>query len=413
MCAWISRGLLHAPFCYRDCSRNSVKKHRRMKACLLVLLALGWTAGEVDTAKSHCATGDAGDVIEQISVCDEYKVRKILPSDSAGLCTFYNTALGEESRRTFHPLGPHADDARCDSIANGGTRTEERMDLVVTWAPGHAEKHTCAIAREQSGGIVGWAFLCDSLWSPLLGIAMADAHQGRGLGKKVMRLLIRMAAEQQMHELRLNVLPDNLRAKEMYFHLGFQVIEEGDEMISMRLDINDVRHSLFPSPQQQHVSALPDVNSDAMHGDYHPPTVIPIASLSLKMVPHAGAIGSRQGRIQLRGFILGLVQGFEYQVNVRVKFIRDSEHGVDNVQNDVIQENKTLFVFEGGSGKHVAIDLSSPDQTKDKMARLWVSVYDQHPGLTQEESLVTRIDLILPLTHVDDTVEVTGRNYQK
>ena len=329
-----------------------------MKACLLVLLALGWAVGAVD--RENCATGDAGDVIERISVCDEYKVRRIVPSDSAGLCTFYNTALGEESRRTFYPLGPHADDARCDSIANGGTHTEERMDLVVTWAPGHAEKHTCAIASEQSGGIVGWAFLYDSLWSPLLGIAMADAHQGRGLGKKVMRLLIRMAAEQQMHELRLKLLPNNLRAKEMYFHLGFQVIEEDDEMISMRLDLDDVRHSLFPSPQQQHVSALPDVNSDAMHGDYHPQTVL--RRLSLKMVPpHAGAIGSRQGRIQLRGFILGLVQGFEYQVQVHVKFIRGSEHEVDNIQNDVIQENKTLFVFESAGQGNVFSSWVSSD----------------------------------------------------
>ena len=87
---------------------------------LLVLLALGLTSGATCTGPGQdegqsCA--EDGDVIGRLAVCDEYSVRKIVPSDAAGLCLLYNTALGEESRRNFHPLGQRADEARCRSIA--------------------------------------------------------------------------------------------------------------------------------------------------------------------------------------------------------------------------------------------------------------------------------------------------------
>ena len=307
-----------------------------MKPLVLLasLLISGAARTEPGQAGGHnCAQGEDGDVIGRITVCDEYSVRKIVPSDAAGLCLFYNTALGEDSRRNFHPLGQHADDARCRSIASwnatGATRDEERMDLVVIYTPGRADSRNCTRARSHSR-IVGWAFWYGSSWSPLLGIALADSHQARGLGTQAMRLLIRTAAEQQVHELRLNVLASNRRAKQMYLRLGFEVIAEGHDrdvdapMLSMRLDLDSVRHSLFPHQQLLDVSSLHDGSSmsqsqqphDAQHGDNHPPVVI--SSPHVSLVRDAGSEAGRQGVFQLRSFFLGLVPGFSYQVMLDV-----------------------------------------------------------------------------------------------
>ena len=156
------------------------------------------------------------------------------------------------------------------------------------------------------------------------------SHQARGLGTQAMRLLIRTAAEQQVHELRLNVLASNRRAKQMYLRLGFEVIAEGHDrdvdapMLSMRLDLDSVRHSLFPHQQLLDVSSLHDGSSmsqsqqphDAQHGDNHPPVVI--SSPHVSLVRDAGSEAGRQGVFQLRSFFLGLVPGFSYQVMLDV-----------------------------------------------------------------------------------------------
>lgn len=42
-----------------------------------------------------------------------------------------------------------------------------------------------------------------------IGITLADAHQGHGLGKKLMQEVIHKAEEKQLVELMLNVYVDN------------------------------------------------------------------------------------------------------------------------------------------------------------------------------------------------------------
>ena len=42
-------------------------------------------------------------------------------------------------------------------------------------------------------------------WGAEIGIALADARQGRGLGKELMQALIHKAEEKQLEELMLNV----------------------------------------------------------------------------------------------------------------------------------------------------------------------------------------------------------------
>ena len=52
---------------------------------------------------------------------------------------------------------------------------------------------------------MGWVFWIMTDWEAEIGIALADAQQGRGLGKKLMQAHSHKAEEKQLAELMLNV----------------------------------------------------------------------------------------------------------------------------------------------------------------------------------------------------------------
>jgi ribosomal protein S18 acetylase RimI-like enzyme len=87
------------------------------------------------------------------------------------------------------------------------------MDLVIT----------SASSTNNEGRIVGWAFLIMTYRGAEIGVAMADAQKGRGLGKKLMQGLIHKDEEKQLSELILNVYLDNDRAIAMYHNFGFKI----------------------------------------------------------------------------------------------------------------------------------------------------------------------------------------------
>ncbi len=67
----------------------------------------------------------------------------------------------------------------------------------------------------EAGGLVWW----------LEEIYVRPAFQGRGLGHQYLNTIIEQAREQKIARLRLEVEPDNLRAKALYKALGFQDLE--------------------------------------------------------------------------------------------------------------------------------------------------------------------------------------------
>ena len=73
---------------------------------------------------------------------------------------------------------------------------------------------------------MGWAFwiiqIITGRWAEI-GIALADAQEGRGLGKKLMQALIHKASEKLLAELMLHVSVDNDRAIAMYHNFGFKI----------------------------------------------------------------------------------------------------------------------------------------------------------------------------------------------
>lgn len=136
-------------------------------------------------------------------------LRELRPEDALALQRFYNQTSAQV-RYWFCPLGWNGtlerSQAICDEAARG-----ERYDVVL----------------DNGREIVGWAFLV-KLEQPLahLGIGMADAYCGQGLGKVLMQPLEAYARAHGHEGMELIVVQDNPRAKALYERFGFAVTGE-------------------------------------------------------------------------------------------------------------------------------------------------------------------------------------------
>lgn len=70
---------------------------------------------------------------------------------------------------------------------------------------------------------------------PELGIATAEAHRGRGLGKELLEGLVQLARQEGRPALSLSVEVDNVRALRLYEHFGFQRVERVEHSWTMLL----------------------------------------------------------------------------------------------------------------------------------------------------------------------------------
>ncbi|MGB0578925.1 MAG: GNAT family N-acetyltransferase [Limisphaerales bacterium] len=133
-------------------------------------------------------------------------VRRLAGRDVNALQSFHQE-LSPETRSRFTP---HAyEDA---IIAVYVRRNEQGKDLIYVLETGDRE-------------IVGYFFL----WEfkdpvPLLGIGLADAMQGEGLGKTMMEILIAEAQAAGCDGIELTTFPDNERAFRLYLSVGFNEI---------------------------------------------------------------------------------------------------------------------------------------------------------------------------------------------
>ena len=143
--------------------------------------------------------------------------RRIRPGDARALVDFYN-GRGESSRRTFRPLGTETTPHAAEEIArDNAPDTDAKFDLV-------------ALAELAEGTrIVGWGFLwkLDSE-EPVFGLAVADEHQGRGLGGRLMGEVLAAARVRGKRKVGLTVVKDNAVARRLYEKHGFA---RGDEFV--------------------------------------------------------------------------------------------------------------------------------------------------------------------------------------
>ena len=71
---------------------------------------------------------------------------------------------------------------------------------------------------------------------PELSIGVVDGWRGRGVGRALLRAVVRSAVEQGAQRISLSVERAN-RARELYLDEGFVVVEEGRDADTMVLDL--------------------------------------------------------------------------------------------------------------------------------------------------------------------------------
>lgn len=135
----------------------------------------------------------------------------------------YFAALGPASRTTF---APHPFD-------------EENARRVCETSDGQNNVRLVAV---EEGEIVGYCYFeSRGLAYPLVGLAVADHAQNRGLGQRLMAALIGEACRLGKPGLELTVWKTNFRAQHVYRKAGYRIVGETENGVEyvMRLDLAD------------------------------------------------------------------------------------------------------------------------------------------------------------------------------
>jgi len=135
-------------------------------------------------------------------------IRRIGPVDATALHAFYD-GLSAGSKRLFRPLGEQTTLERCCSVA-------------VANLPDHDTQYD--LVASLDGMIVGWAFL----WrrdgcavEATLGLGVSDQWQGRGLGRRLLEVVLGVASGRGLARIVLTVVQDNTVAQHLYESVGF------------------------------------------------------------------------------------------------------------------------------------------------------------------------------------------------
>ena len=163
--------------------------------------------------------GERGDVATTI--------REARPADAAGLCDFYK-GLSGATRRLFSKLGSAPSLGTCEAIC---APSPARLDLLMLADDG-----------EAVGRVVGWALLVEvGTPYPEMGIVLADSHQGRGLGERLLAALLAAARARGVAVVMLNVVEDNARAVALYQRFGFRDVwrwcKKADGLSYLRMEL--------------------------------------------------------------------------------------------------------------------------------------------------------------------------------
>jgi RimJ/RimL family protein N-acetyltransferase len=137
---------------------------------------------------------------------------RLLDEDDVDALQRFNAKLSERTRQVFLP---HAYDRTTVSRCVARTRS------------GHDRAYVLYHGDEA----VGYFFLWDFDQAvPVLGIGLADAWQGQGLGELMLRRLIDDARCANRDAIELTTVPGNERAFRLYRRLGFELIGEVDNV---------------------------------------------------------------------------------------------------------------------------------------------------------------------------------------
>lgn len=124
----------------------------------------------------------------------------------------FDAGLSDRTRSVFLP---HAYDAA----------------TLARYAARNRSGHDRAFVLCDQEDVVGYFFLWDFDQSvPVLGIGLADAWQGQGLGELILRLLINEARAAARDAIELTTVPTNKLALRLYLRVGFEFVGEVDNI---------------------------------------------------------------------------------------------------------------------------------------------------------------------------------------
>ena len=120
--------------------------------------------------------------------------------------------------------------ARSRGLFNPHSYTVESIRQLVKRQEGGQD--AIFLARDGSGAVAAYLFL----WYvdrpvALLGIGLADAYQGRGLGRQLLELLVAEGRRRGLDGLELTTAMDNDRAFALYQKLGFKHLGDVENVV--------------------------------------------------------------------------------------------------------------------------------------------------------------------------------------
>ena len=156
------------------------------------------------------------------------EIRRAQSSDLAALGGFFaGLSARTRYRRFFAPVTPTSTMLRCLS---GGTGN---VDAVVAIAGGGIVGHAMAADRSGSDG--------DSVTE--IGVVVADAWQGQGVGSALVRALIASAQARGVTSLTMDVLPGNGQVLAMILgHWAEAGIDHAADCVTVRVRLPQQRH---------------------------------------------------------------------------------------------------------------------------------------------------------------------------
>ena len=148
-----------------------------------------------------------------------YRLRNLTDGDEDALCRFADQ-LGARSREMFAPY-PWEDPVACRTA----------FTLAIAQARQHID---ASYLLEHDGNPIGHAFLWKAGGHPLtqhlglqvpeLGIALADAYHGKGLGKLMIQVLQVVARALAADAIELTTAAENESGWRLYQHVGFEYV---------------------------------------------------------------------------------------------------------------------------------------------------------------------------------------------
>jgi ribosomal protein S18 acetylase RimI-like enzyme len=167
------------------------------------------------------------------------RVRLLAPGD-APLLRRFNDSLSEQTRELF---SPHAyDEATLAKVIRRAQADRDRVYLAVD------------SAGDRVAGYFFLWFMDEPV--PVLGIGLADAYQGDGLGRQLMDILADDARAAGKDGIELTTMLTNDRAFHLYRKVGFQYLGDVDNatgdgrMVRERHMFMPLREGAAPSPRE-------------------------------------------------------------------------------------------------------------------------------------------------------------------